>query len=357
MSLGVSYQKANNLKISCDWLSFTVLNNNYSVEDVCNFLGYAFHDFTEMPKGGNGYSSMIKLDGFPVMILYNGKSDMGIHVSISGSAITEVLSKYKESKKIDGAFGSGYLGTYGIESYLSEFLKEIRSIGQLSRIDLALDDQTNDYFSLDDLLSYVQNEQVVSKFRGYRHIKESSLSGELNGQGIYFGSRKSDIMLRVYDKKIEQEKKGHVVDCNSWVRWEFELKNDRANSVADLIIANSDIGYIFTGILNTYFRVINLDDTNRSRCSMLSLWADFVDNIHKIKLSVVSAPATLERKKEWFISQCAPTLAGLILADGGDLSIVTDGFDQYVSKMSRDMLDILQKEVPGWDLNYYGGVA
>lgn len=37
-----------------------------------------------------------------------------------------------------------------------------------------------------------------------------------------------------------------------------------------------------------------------------------------------------------------PTLAGIILADGGSLDIITENFDNYVYKMSRDMQDIVK---------------
>ena len=51
-------------------------------------------------------------------------------------------------------------------------------------------------------------------------------------------------MLRVYDKQLEQNQKaedGEVLE-DPWVRWEFELKNERANIAVDFLIQRKQLG-------------------------------------------------------------------------------------------------------------------
>ena len=133
-----------------------------------------------------------------------------------------------------------------------------------------------------------------------------------------------------------------------WVRWEFELKDVRARQVADLLVKESNVGNIAVGLLNNYFRVIQLDNNNKSRCTIDLLWQRFIDGISSVKLYVPSEPKTLEEKREWFKRQVAPTLAGIIIADGGTFDVITNEFEQYIKKMSKDMQDILSRICPDW---------
>lgn len=333
----------NGLRVSVDWLSFTTHEFAFWW-DVATYLGYSKEQFTELPKGGMGYKHMVKLDGYPVTILYDGKEDMGIHVSISGSAISEVAITCMNLYKVDTPFGIGYEEEHMPlnSTCLLELIKAVIHIGNITRLDLAIDDIGCQYYSIDLLVAILEDSRCISKFRSWRNLCERSVSGDKVGHTIYLGSRKSDIFLRVYDKMLEQK------SSFPWVRWEFELKDVRARQVADLLIQESNVGIIAVGLLNNYLRVIQFDNNNKSRCSTDLLWQRFIDGISAVKLYVPSEPKTLEEKREWFKRQVAPTLAGIIIADGGVLDIITSEFEQYINKMSKDMQDILSRVCPDW---------
>lgn len=341
----------NGLRVSVDWLSFTTHEFAFWW-DVATYLGYSKEQFTELPKGGMGYKHMVKLDGYPVTILFDGKEDMGIHVSISGSAIADVALTCMDFYKIKTPFGDGYEEEHMSldSSCLLELIKAILHIGNLTRLDLAIDDIGCQYYSTDLLVAILENSRCVSKFRNWRNLCERSISGEKVGHTIYLGSRKSDIFLRVYDKMLEQK------STYPWTRWEFELKDIRARQVADLLVSESNVGKIAVGLLNNYFRIITLDNNNKSRCTTDLLWQRFIDGINAVKLYVPSEAKTLEEKREWFKRQVAPTLAGIIIADGGVMDIITENFDQYIKKMSNDMKDILDRSFPEWH-NYLEEVS
>jgi phage replication initiation protein len=348
-----SEQMRNQLTASIDWLSFTVFDLE-TVDDVISFLGYSPQEFSSLPKGGMGYKSMMKLEGYPVSILYDGKEDMGIHVTISGKAIPEVVRSYRASQAIDTPFGQGFSVSFD-SSFMIDFLRAVKEIGQVSRIDLAIDDFGCKYFSTDDLVQALTDGRCVSKFRTWRNVCEKTMTGEKTGHTVYMGSRTSEIFLRVYDKRLEQRKQGmdgQTPIDTEWIRWEFELKGDRANQVMDALISRDSIGSVCFGLLSNYFRIINLDNNNRSRCSVDPLWEKFIDRIRPLKLYVPDSPKTLEDKKQWVLTQVMPTLAGIVIADSGSLEFITDNLVHSAERMGKDMIDLVQRENPDWRTYY-----
>lgn len=347
----------NDLRVSVDWIAFTVTSNEYEVEDVVKFLGYEPGNFTKMPKGGNGYKSMIKLDGYPVMILSDGKEDMGIHVSVSGSAIAEVISKFKETLVVSTPFGFAYRVEELDNTYMVEFICAIRRIGHISRIDLAIDDVGCKYYDMAAVRDVLMDKRCISKFRNWREMTSRGISsGEVLGSTIYLGSRTSDIMLRIYDKAKEQASKLTEENMDKlipWVRWELETKDDRANEICDLLISRKNLGSVTMGILKNYFRVIVLDDSNKSRCSIDPLWNDFITDVQKLSLYLPATPKTLDEKKEWFVRQVGPTFAGIYAAEGGNLDWVFDNMNSYLDRMNRDMQDLVNRHNPGFLESWY----
>lgn len=330
------------LTVSIDWISFTAFKNMLSddksimteLDSIISFLGYKREQFTLLPKGGMGYKSILKLNGYPVSILYDGKPDMGIHVTISGSSISEVLNSYKRQHAIDTPFGIGYDYSYDSE-LLFDFLLNIRSIASITRLDVAIDDMGSKYYTMDKLVDILTQHLMVSKFRSWKNLCNWTTTGEKKGHTIYLGSRKSDIMLRIYDKMLEQQ-----IDV-PWVRWELELKDKRAEHLVDILINRHDIGSVCMELLNNYFRIIIPDDSNRSRCTTDPLWQRFVDTVGKLRLYIPDSCKTIEDKYRWLKRSVFPTLAGVCIVRQNTIDEFLEHFDMYAEHMSKDMLDIV----------------
>lgn len=195
---GNSITLDNGLIVSVDWLSFTVMSTNDLV-DVLDMLGYTTDDFARMPKGARGYRTMFRLNGYSLSVLCDGNPDMGIHVDVSGSAIGELIRSFSETLKINTPFGEGYDIDFD-STFMVALLERIRDNGHVTRIDVAIDDIGCNYFSTNDVCRLYENTQIVSKFRNMRNVVESEVSGRKTGHTVYFGSRTSDIFLRVYVK-------------------------------------------------------------------------------------------------------------------------------------------------------------
>lgn len=335
-----------NLKISIDWLAFTIKDESMDVESVIDFFGLDGSMFTVSPRGANGYKSMINLDGYGLSILSDGSINMGIHVNITGSAIGHVLSCYLDKNSVPNPFNSdtAFCVDDFDQTILVKFFNDICKIGKIVRLDIAIDDMgKNVHFTLDDILFYLEQDLVISKFRNYtNNITKKISCNELVGGTIYFGSSQSDVRLRIYDKQLEYNSKNpqSLIDT-PWVRWEFQLRNERAMSAVNLLLMGNTLGQVASGILNNYIRFIINDNNNRSRCSVDPKWLDFIGSLDKVQLSVKSVPKTLQDKKNWVISQVLPTLTGIIIADGGTFDIIMDNWDTSIMRMKHDMISLI----------------
>ena len=333
--LGNSFTLSNGLKISCDFLSFT-LSQNVLTDDILSSFGLNRDDFVKLPKGAYGYKSVLQYHGYNIRILFDGSENMGIHFDISGSALEHFLSLFKETLSTDTSFGKGYELDFD-DTVLICLLKLINSLGKITRFDLCCDDLGCNYFSVSDIVQYEKDQRIRTKFKYYEY-DESKYCKNPCGNTVYFGSPKSDIRLRIYDKQLERNRQ---LDENNkistpWVRWEFQFRGSRAASVCNLITSGYSLGFVFSGVLKNYFSLINPDDSNISRCSLVSLYSDFLNGIEKLLLSLPVPEPSLSKRERWFNKQCLPTFLGLYIANGGNFDFLIPKISYSLNKLEND---------------------
>ena len=342
-----AYSLSNGLQILIDWISFTVTNSSYSADDVIDFMGFSPALFVEMPTGSNGYCRRKQYE--TISVLYDGREDMGIHVNISGSSIGTLFSAFKESCLVpECPFGDCY--EFHNDDIFSHFCKEVLKIGHFTRIDVAIDDLGCNFYSMDEIFEKFKSHAIVSRFRSFRPEYEFAMTGEKVGQTFYFGNRQSPIMFRIYDKQLEQNKGLAKDDENRitipWVRWEIELHKERSNEFAQLLVEKNTVPRIAVGVLNYYFRIIQNDDINRSRCSNEAKWDAFIDGIEKLRLAVSKRQKTMEDKYRWIEEQVSPTLALIVADNGGDVSILEDLAVKNMHRISGKDKELLMRTAP-----------
>lgn len=279
-----------------DWLAFTVPN----LPTAIKILGINETDFIELPRGMNGYLKQ-KMCGH-IRIMYEGSANMGCHVEFSGQACREYETRIGN--------------TWKWWPLLSEVLE---CKGSFSRIDLALDDRQG-LLSLDEIERKIESGEVRTKFRTSRRMKKNDNSdGKLTGQTIYFGSTKSDIQLRFYDKALEQEIEGQ------WIRTEIQARDERATAIVVALLGDVTIGQICAGVLLNYVVFVEKKetDTNKARWAVCDWWNSYLGQVEAIRLSIERKPKTIQETKSWVNNQIGPTLAMLMLADQGDTSFIT----------------------------------
>lgn len=335
----------NGLRCSIDWLSFTI--NSLELYNTLSDFGFDISDFYECPKGANGYKRMLRLSGSNLRVLFDGGDNMGIHFDCSGSAVSDLVRYFSDNLMVETPFGSM---AYDIDLIvIQELLSCIVTNGHISRLDLAIDNIQNIYYRVPELEEIWNAKRCCCHFRTFKRITERDSSGALVGDTVYLGSRTSELMVRVYNKQLENNLKYPESPIDyEWVRWELELKDDRADNAARLLMQKCSVGSVAVGILANVFRVIVFDDSNKSRCSTDIKWQRFIDGVEQLRLYVPKVQKTLEDKYRWVQRQVGPTLTGLILANHGDISWIRDNMSIHAGRMKSDLRDMVANANPDW---------
>lgn len=289
-----------------DWLQFTV-NYDFTVNRVITeILGLSVEPFEVMEKAGNGYTGRLYDDCTGISISFNAdRVDMGINVKLSG----ESIRRYVQLK-----------GKEGCDKLLERIY---RVNANVSRLDLALDDQTNKFYVLDSLKEQVESGNIVSYWETVetRFRQKLAHPEQFLEKSIYFGAMQSDVTMRVYDKKIEQlqkikdKKSSEYQDVQakpSWVRWEMVFRREYATQLlAEIVRSDFDFANVFFAALNYRFKIIQQTQINRSRCPLATLWEKFISTFEELRLVFAKPEKTIVKIMGWLESQVMPTLTGI----------------------------------------------
>lgn len=326
MEIGNMSNLGNGLRLCVDWLSWT-FKEPCTPFDVISFMGYSPEDFRHQPKGRNGYRSQFLHCAYDISVQFDGNKGMGVHVDASGSAIGDLLEHFYRSRIKETAFHSqGYETTNLQGSVICDLLAGIVQRGQVTRLDLAVDDIGCSFYTMSELHDIFWNHSFSTRSRSWNeHTGHSTEHNSSEGIGwtIYLGKRTSSLMLRIYDKQQEQNikrlKSGDMPIETPWVRWELEIKKERAQRAAELISQGMPISLLAMGVIGNQLRIIETDNSRNTRCSTSEKWERFLDGIKKLSLYRPEKEKTLDDTKRWLVKQVAPSLATVVLADGGSI--------------------------------------
>lgn len=193
--------------------------------------------------------------------------------------------------------------------------------GHLTRIDCALDDRAS-CVALSTIRHAIEGGQCVTRAEQMQHIASQSIHKRtVSGETIYLGSPYSQTFLRIYDKRLELQAKERAEWQEYGIRWELELKKDRAQLCGQALMALEEANWIefIVGVLRSYvdFRDTHRDEDEeyRYRAPLLDWWAMLTDGFRKARLVVEKEPQTLEGVKRWVSTSLAPMLAVVCVAE------------------------------------------
>ena len=297
-----------NNKIIIDWLQFTLLKDD-GLEIVLRILRLNPADYEKLDKGGLGYKDQLINNN--VRVYYNGNTGMGINASISGK-------------------GCRYMESQGINLWSLVFRLAHSAKINITRLDLALDTSIK---LIDKIRKSIDSKKYISKSRSISYICKSGKESTRT-ETIYIGSRSSDLMIRIYDKAIEQDLEGL-----DWDRWEIVLKKEMI--IEALTLLKKGISQTFRNILYTYFRPLKRIESNKSRSKVESWYLRFLGKVEKVSLYKEPAQKTIEDKWAWVEKQVAPTLSLLALAfDNTDfLSGLALGNTERIKKKDLELIE------------------
>lgn len=316
---GVVEIQKEGLRACVDWFQATFFDCDIQklTKDI---LEIPFEWFEEMEKGQNGYQFGIRFQN--IKIFFGDKYNrMGINLHMSGQGCRDYEA-------------------YGGRPWV-KMMKDVLTYGQFSRLDLAIDDFKG-YYTVEQIQEKKEKGEVVSKFKTASDTGKHRLSdGQNLGRTCGFGSETSDLLVRFYDKKFEQEihkKKEVLVDF--WNRTELQLRRKKANAIAREIVGISEadadetaaIGLIIMKVLNNYIRFVEppsstgkkkkASDSNKSRWETSEWWAKFIGEVEKLSLSDKAPDKSIDKLIDYANKQFPKTLAMLYIANGGKLEFV-----------------------------------
>lgn len=293
-----------------DWFAFTIKKSDpYEVTDM---MGLKRGLFSELERGGMGYKKRLQFGH--ITIYFDGTDNMGVHVEMSGQGCRE------------------------FETSSHTWLDLIALIelekGGITRLDIAID-TVDGSLPLSNITAALDAGNVRTRFSKTRVIEAADISvdGLSNkSETRYFGSVSSRCMFRLYDKSAQ------LGLDSDWIRFELQLRDDRAQAAASQILLRHDLGFVATGIINQYLAFINDDDSNRSRCSLQDWWFSWLQHTDKLKISTAKAIRLINDVKDFLKKQYSPTFAMIKKAVGisefSDFmhSLVSEGYSRMKQK-------------------------
>ncbi len=273
-------------KIIYDWVTFTT--RIHSVDNIIDMLGLGDVTFMALDRGMNGYPCCIHYGG--ISICYGGREDMGICCCMSGQ-------------------GCRSFETYGNGDYNSLFDTIIDNYSEdsakrqmnLTRLDIAYDD-FNGLLDIDTIAIETLKQNYVSR------AEKWSVTNSSEGCSVGIGSMRSDIYIRIYDKKAERKRD----DLAHWVRCEIQLRGVNAIGFAKL---GGDICKNYFGVLNNYLRFVTPSETdsNKRRWHTAEWWLKFLESYDSV--SIFARPGVdynIMKLDRYVFGQCAGAVKTMI---------------------------------------------
>ncbi len=284
--------------LTIDWIAFTLPSG--SVQDTMEILG---GDWTKSQTGFRGYpASWITTSasrGVGKLGTGAPRAPLEVHVDLSAG----IVAPWPLGK---------------VRTILQWILKQE---GHLTRLDCALDDRAS-LVALSTIKYAIQAGQCVTRADRMQSISSRSIHKDIpSGETLYLGSPHSQTLLRIYDKRLELQSKEREDWEDYGIRWELELKTDRAQVCGQVLsyLEEADWLEFMVGVLRGYvdFRDTTRDeeDEYRYRAPLLDWWLLLTDGFKKGRLVVEKEPQTLPKVKRWVSQSVAPMLAVIYAAD------------------------------------------
>ncbi len=235
--------------------------------------------------------------------------------------------------------------------FLYRYDSQIRDkTAHISRIDIACDVDDGS-LTIGQIQKYTRQQLYVCRSKllpvvSYMRIME-----------VLFGSPKSDRLLRIYDKALEQG----IPDID-WLRLEFQLRNDNATSWYLNWCEHRDIGKLYAGVMIDFLRFVSpprgtsiktiKQHSHQHRLPTVTWWSDFIGEAERItQLYLPGQEYTLDRLEHSLIHNAGSRFKAYMIAHGGDITELLDAVKHCKlnakQKLMLAELDMMRAEQAG----------
>ena len=168
---------------------------------------------------------------------------------------------------------------------------------------------------------------------------------DIHGTSLYFGSKTSPVLIRIYDKAAERG-----IKDRHWIRVEMQLRDERAKVFAAMLLRDQHVGLTASGVLRNYLCFLTpTEDTNKARWPLAPYWDRLIMDMQKISLWI--SPGTeynFSNTEHWLLKQYGQALRVLDVIYGSDYLI-----KRYRSLYSEDELSPkYQRVIDTWRLKH-----
>lgn len=314
-----------------DWLEFTIFydfgtyieyydldkKKSYITETEVEYKVYTLikdlfglysGSITHEKRGRNGYTDLYNYKNINIWTTTN--ASMGIHIEITGQGCRDLEDLH-----------------INLFSFIDKLENNYRV--KYSRIDLSIDDFTNNYYDLKKIQYYLKNKLISTRLRTFYNTTSGIVETyDLLGHTIQFGSKAGLIHITFYDKLKERRANNYIVDDNIkyWTRTEIRFRNEKAKDVISHIRAKKEINTIIKGVLKHYIRFLykdcNKKNIRKERMATVGWWNDFLENVDELQLMSPKVYTSIQKKQKWL-----------------DESVSKTQFMVYVSELETTELD------------------
>lgn len=304
------------MRVLVDYLTMTT--KLHSMEQCLKMLGLDGVEGWQQIKSFFGYDHCMYLDGIRIHWTDNLKlSEVCIDMSGKGCRTLEYLNH----------------NVFDWLAYFRQWDWEAEKGINVSRMDIACDD-------LDGILDF---DKMVKYTKARRYICKATCKPyweQGRKRAIYFGSEKSDRLLRIYDKALEQrnmlERKNPELAASlpeHWIRAEFQLRNDNARSFLLNWLKVGELGKCYSGVMRDFLRFVTKlvepkVSHNYDALHLASWWQKFLGWSLSLKQCyVIGRERTVADIEQYVEDYAGSALRTVVEAHEGDLTPLLDIID------------------------------
>ncbi len=187
----------------------------------------------------------------------------------------------------------------------------------VTRLDIAYDDHTG-MLDMQQLLSDTQQRNFRCRAKYTERTISDDMMKDIQGTSLYFRSKKSPVLIRIYDKAAERGFKDQ-----HWIRVEMQLRHERAQVFLALFLREQHLGRTVSGVLRNYLCFLKpVADRNISRWPLAAYWDKLLLDMDCISLWVTPGEEYNISRSEFFLwHQWGQVIRVLDLAYGSDYLI------------------------------------
>ncbi len=272
---------------------------------LINILGYD-KEYIETTKGG--------------LFGYRLTTTIGEHIRIMLTGPKNGDGEHTHLLEMTGRACRDFEDNGGDWRVLLDFL--VMNGCNITRIDIANDLINYDLFNIQDLIKKIEKDEYITPRFNKKTITKSDKVNSTDNPGvsITFGSRLSEAVLQIYDKKAEQKAKNISVSCSKWIR--FELRYYKTKALIFILEylkrTDDEIPTLFASVLadsisflvpqeeNNEMWTIVLDKRSWKVCKW---WNNHIGNVEKLKIqNQAILESTILTQVNWLETSVAKVL-------------------------------------------------